>query len=201
MELAKRLSVRESNDPSQDSEEDKKIDIALVHKKTRIKTILKYLKVCSRCFIKGFDFFVYRISMSICRYTMNLLITCFLLGLTEALVINENAVFHKENEVALTRSIWLFTLVIDLNPYENFLMRLAVDVENAANVAGYLVLLYGTPRQQGFLNSFIGLQKESQTLQDTHGNRCQNHKKQIKKSTSSHNWQSPSLPLWHAYIS
>ena len=68
---------------------------------------------------------------------MNLLITsCFLLGLTVALVINENVFFfHKENEVAITRSKWLFTFVIDLNPYENFLMRLAIDVENAAIVA------------------------------------------------------------------
>ena len=33
MELAKRLRARESNDPSQDSKEDKKMDIDLVHKK------------------------------------------------------------------------------------------------------------------------------------------------------------------------
>ena len=77
---------------------------------------------------------------------MNLLITCFLLGLTEALVINENVVFHKENEVAITRSKWLFTFVIDLNPYENILMRLAIDVENAAIVARNLVQLYDTLR-------------------------------------------------------
>ena len=76
---------------------------------------------------------------------MNLLITYFLLGLTEALVINENVVFHKENEVAITRSKWLFTFMIDLNPYENFLMRLAIDVENAAIVARNLVQLYDTP--------------------------------------------------------
>ena len=41
MELAKRLRARESNDPSQGSEEDKKKDIDLVHKKMSIKTILK----------------------------------------------------------------------------------------------------------------------------------------------------------------
>ena len=101
---------------------------------------------------------------------MNLLITCFLFGLTEALVVNENVIFHKENEVAITRSKWLFTFVIDLNPYENFLMRLAMDVENAAIVARNLVQLYDKPRQQGFLNSFIGLQKEIQALQDNWGN-------------------------------
>ena len=65
-------------------------------------------------------------------------------------------------------------------------MRLAVNVENAAIVARNLVQFYDTPRQQGFLNSFIGLQKEIQALQDTCGNlrkfyRCQNHKKQVIK--------------------
>ena len=95
--------------------------------------------------MKGLILFVYKISLSICRYTMNLLFTCFLLGLTEVLVIYEN-VFHKENEVAITRSQWLFTFVIDLNPYENFLTRLAIDVENAAIVTRNLVKLYHTPR-------------------------------------------------------
>ena len=61
--------------------------------------------------------------------TMNMLLTCLLFGLTEALVINENVVFHKENEVSITRSKWLFTFVIDLNPYENFLLSLALDIE------------------------------------------------------------------------
>ena len=101
---------------------------------------------------------------------MNLLITCLLLGLTEVLVINENVVFHKENEVAIIRSKWLFTFVIDLNPYKNFIMRLAIDVENATIVARNLVHLYDTLMQQGLLNSFIGLQKEIQALQDTCGN-------------------------------
>ena len=81
-----------------------------------------------------------------CRYTMNFLITCFLLGLKEALLINENVIFHKENEVAITRSKWLFTFVIDLNPYKNFITRLAIDVENAAIVARNLVQCYDTPR-------------------------------------------------------
>ena len=101
---------------------------------------------------------------------MHLLITCFLLGLTEAQVTDENVVFHKENEVAIARSKWLYTFVLDLNPDDNFQMRLAIDVKNAAIVARNLAQLYDTPRWQGFLNSFIDLQKEIQALQDTHGN-------------------------------
>ena len=41
MELAKRLRARESNDPSQDSEEDKKMDIDLAHKKDEYKNHVK----------------------------------------------------------------------------------------------------------------------------------------------------------------
>ena len=96
---------------------------------------------------------------------MNLLTTCFLFGLTETLVINQNVVFHKANEVSITRSRWLFTFIIDLNPYENFLTSLALDVENAAIVARNLVQVYDKPRWAGFLNSFYGLQKEIEALQ------------------------------------
>ena len=96
---------------------------------------------------------------------MKLLITCLLFGLTEALVINENVVFHKENEVSITRSKWLFTFVIDLNPYENFLSSLAIDIENAAIVARNLIQIYDKPRREGFLNSFYGLKKQIKDLQ------------------------------------
>ena len=41
MELAKRLRARESSDPSQDSEEDKKMDIDLVHWKDKYKNHIK----------------------------------------------------------------------------------------------------------------------------------------------------------------
>ena len=97
--------------------------------------------------------------------TMNMLLTCLLFGLTEALVINENVVFHKENEVSITRSKWLFTFVIDLNPYENFLLSLALDTEKAAIVARNLIQIYDKPRREGFLNSFCGLQKQIKDLQ------------------------------------
>ena len=37
-------------------------------------------------------------------------------GLTLALVIHQNVAFHKANEIALTRSKWLSTFIIDLKP-------------------------------------------------------------------------------------
>ena len=43
-----------------------------------------------------------------------LLISTFLLGVVHALVIHENIVFYKQNEVSITCSDWLLTFVIDL---------------------------------------------------------------------------------------
>ena len=46
-------------------------------------------------------------------------------GLILALLIHENVIFHKANEIALTKSKWFSTFIIDLKPYENFLNRLS----------------------------------------------------------------------------
>ena len=45
---------------------------------------------------------------------------------------HENVIFHKANEIALTRSKWLFTFVIDLVPYEQLLSKLSLDVHRAS---------------------------------------------------------------------
>ena len=67
-------------------------------------------------------------------------------------------------------------------------MRFTVDVENADIVARNLAQFYYTPRQQGFLNSFIGLQKEIQALQDTHKNLIRSfiYVRTIKSSQKEH---------------
>ena len=58
-----------------------------------------------------------------------MLITTFLLAVAQSLVIHENIVFYKQNEVSITRSDWLFTFIIDLKPYENLIVRLSLDVQ------------------------------------------------------------------------
>ena len=47
---------------------------------------------------------------------------------TAALIINKNVVFHKANEIALTRSKWFSAFIINLKPYENFLNKLSEDL-------------------------------------------------------------------------
>ena len=56
-------------------------------------------------------------------------------GLTQTLTVYENVAFHKTNEVALTRSKWLSTFVIDLNPYENFSSKISDDLRKAGTAA------------------------------------------------------------------
>ena len=59
---------------------------------------------------------------------MNFLVLFTLLSeLTQALIVCENVAFHMINEIALTRSKWLTTFVIDLKPYENFSTELSND--------------------------------------------------------------------------
>ena len=48
--------------------------------------------------------------------------------------------------MTIARAKCLLTFMIDLNPYENFLMTLAVDVENAATVARNFIQFYDTSR-------------------------------------------------------
>ena len=48
-------------------------------------------------------------------------------GLTPALIIHENVAFHKANEIALTRSKYLFTFIIDLKPYETSYIGVRIE--------------------------------------------------------------------------
>ena len=48
-------------------------------------------------------------------------------GLSESVLVKRNVVFQKVNEITTTRSRWLVTFVIDLNPYEQFLTKLEND--------------------------------------------------------------------------
>ena len=94
-----------------------------------------------------------------------LLVSTFLLGVVHALVIHENIVFYKQNEVSITHSDWLLTFVIDLKPYENFLEKLSYDVQKASLITLHLVQIYKEPQRHGFLNAFQNLQAEIYELQ------------------------------------
>ena len=67
-----------------------------------------------------------------------LVLFALLSGLTQTLIVYDNVAFHKTIEVALTRSKWLSTFVIDLKPYEKILSKLSDDLRKAG-IAGHTV--------------------------------------------------------------
>lgn len=69
-----------------------------------------------------FFFYLYFQNMKI-----HVLIT-LLLGLTGAIFISENVVFHKTNDISTIRGKWLATFIIDLRPFDQFLEKLRNDI-------------------------------------------------------------------------
>ena len=86
--------------------------------------------------------------------------------LTQALIVRENVAFHMINEIALTRSKWLTTFVIDLKPYENFLSKLSNDLHKVRTAAHTTDQFYEAPSKQNFRSVIAGLRAEIATLQE-----------------------------------
>ena len=61
--------------------------------------------------------------------------------LTSALIIHENVAFNKANEIALTRSNWLSTFIINLKLYEN-LNKLSEEIRKARITAHSIEQFY-----------------------------------------------------------
>ena len=95
-----------------------------------------------------------------------LVLFALLSGLTQILIVYENVAFHKTNELALTRSKWLSTFVIDLKPYENFLSKLSDDLRKAGIAAHTDDLLYESPFKKDFKSVIAGLKAEIAALQE-----------------------------------
>ena len=49
----------------------------------------------------------------------------------EAVIVKDNVVFYKTNEVSTTRAKWLATLVIDFYEFEYFMSKVAEDIDMA----------------------------------------------------------------------
>ena len=95
---------------------------------------------------------------------MCLLILLSLIGCAEGVIIHENVVFHKINDITSTRAEWLITFVQDLQPFRFFLSRVAADIEQIANVTEGMLDHYSGPRQQSFTNTLKNLHDEIESL-------------------------------------
>ena len=86
-----------------------------------------------------------------------------LIGYTSCLVVHENVVFHKTNEVSFNHARWLVTFIHDLRPFEVFINKISKDLESSNEIMLTLTEWY---RQHNFttyhstfksLNDGIGL--------------------------------------------
>ena len=99
---------------------------------------------------------------------MRLLILLSLVVSAVGVIIHENVVFQKVNEITSTHVRWLVTFVHDLEPFWYFLGRVNDDILRADTVARTLIRYYPEPEHDGFRSTIRYLQKELQTLKDTH---------------------------------
>ena len=54
-----------------------------------------------------------------------------LIGYTSCLVVDENVVFHKINEVSLNHARWLVTFIHVLRPFVLFIIKISKDLDSA----------------------------------------------------------------------
>ena len=63
-----------------------------------------------------------------------ILYLALLVGVSNAVIISNNVVFSKVNEITTTRSEWVITFVIDMAPYEESLTSLTPFLTANANI-------------------------------------------------------------------
>lgn len=97
-----------------------------------------------------------------------LVLTLFAIGLVQGSAIHENVVFHKINEISMSRLQWLVTFVIDLEPYERVISKLSDDIQWLQETNWGIIPYYTKVEQTIFANSFIQLGQELRTLSDTY---------------------------------
>ena len=76
-------------------------------------------------------------------------------GLTGSVIINENVIFQKTNDITVTHAKWLASFVIDLEPFNAFLAKLAEGIDTAAVTAECIINKYRDPEQKEYMSTFL----------------------------------------------
>ena len=90
-----------------------------------------------------------------------------LLGSTFALHMHENVIFNQINEIMLTKSTWLMTIIVDLDSYQNFQDTLSTDIDNASAFAEIVTERYTKDKHANYRATFKSLHHEVRTLKAT----------------------------------
>ena len=96
------------------------------------------------------------------------LIVCALISYTSGLVVHENVVFHKTNEVSSSHARWLVTFIHDLRPYEVFIDKINKDLDMTHEIMKTLTDWYRRNNFTGYVFTFESLHDEIGMLNDTY---------------------------------
>ena len=96
------------------------------------------------------------------------LIVCALISYTSGLVVHENVVFHKTNEVSSNYARWLVTFIHDLRPYEVFIDKINKDLDMTHEIMKTLTDWYRRNNFIGYVFTFESLHDEIGMLNDTY---------------------------------
>ncbi|CAC5412397.1 unnamed protein product [Mytilus coruscus] len=92
-----------------------------------------------------------------------------LFGLTSQFIVKENVMFQKIKEISTTRSNWLITFVVDLDPFELFLNKIEQDLNKAlfATQKVHTISMFYIPEKKHILATILSLQREVEGLNRT----------------------------------
>ena len=90
-----------------------------------------------------------------------------LIGCASCLVVHENVVFHKANEVSLNHARWLVTFIHDLRPFEVFINKISKDLESSNEIMLTLTEWYRQHNFTTYHSTFKSLNDEIGLLNDT----------------------------------
>lgn len=100
------------------------------------------------------------------RYIHLMAIT--MLSYTSGLVINENVVFHKTNEVYANNAQWTVTFVHDLRPYKTYVNKIKNDLDTTHEIINHMIDYYRRLNLTGYVYTFESLHEEVSMLNDTY---------------------------------
>ncbi len=99
-------------------------------------------------------------------YTFVIVIT--LISCTFGVVIRENVVYHKTNEISSNHARWLVTFIHDLRPYEVFIDKINKDLDMTHDVMTTLTDWYRRNNYTGYAFTFESLHEEIGALNGTY---------------------------------
>ena len=88
------------------------------------------------------------------------LIVCALISYTSGLVVHENVVFHKTNEVSSNHARWLVTFIHDLLPYQVFIDKINKYLDMTHEIMKTLTDWYRQYNFTGYVFTFESLHDE-----------------------------------------